>query len=122
MPWDWPTSEEHASFGGGLQQSEEPKHGRFPGPVRPDDGQNLALLDVKRRDIQDQRPAVCDLHPFKGEDRRGQDALPRCWIHVSAQFTAKVRSNKRRLSAIAISKFPLLVSRTVAVVRTRVCR
>ena len=44
---------------------------------------------------------------------------PRCWMWVSTAFTEKARSSRMRLRAMAMSKLPLLVSMTVAVVSTR---
>src|SRR5712691_9341250 len=71
-------------------------------------------------------------HPGDQEQREGDSShghqrrawrshrARRCWIHVSAQFTRKVIASRMTDSAIAISKLPLLVSSTVAVVSTRV--
>src|SRR5688572_32926030 len=43
-----------------------------------------------------------------------------CWIHVSARLIRYVRINNRALKASARSNSPLEVSKTIAVVSTRV--
>ena len=46
---------------------------------------------------------------------------PRCWIRVSSPVHEERQRSRITTSAIATSKLPLPVSRTVAVVSTRVC-
>ena len=121
---DFPLSEEDPPLERLQQTGERQEECGLPRPVRTDQRQDLPRIDGKGGNVKDAHPAPADLKVFNPQQYRRTGlgrhrGLSRCWICVRMALMRKVRIIRMIPRAMAISKFPRLVSITVAVVRTR---
>ena len=110
----------HFAPRGGLEKGQNPQQRGFPGAVRSEDREDLSRANRQVLNLQDRPVLVGDGEAAHSQNLVAHPAPPRCWTAVNPQLITKVIPSRMTLNAMAMSKFPFAVSRTVAVVRTRV--
>src|SRR5271157_82244 len=105
----------------GFQAREQPQQRRLAGPCRADKTDDLPGKHVELSHLQHTHGAMALRHIPHLEERYPVHGIGRPCKRMIAMLATSARASRTPPKARARAKRPRLVSRTIAVVRTRVC-